>query len=334
MNRYLSWDVGITNLAYCLIEKNDTNFKIIKWGIISLRDQNENNNVCGTCKKNASLYVQIDGTKQYYCKIHARKYVPESVEGTLCSKDSKCEHVIASKDSPHSCDKKCYMSLDGKNYCKNHFNIHFKQIKNEKSLKKIIKINSNKIQIQQLAIRLFNELEKYPEFLNVNEVLIENQPSLTNPTMKTIAATLLSYFTLRGIIDKKTIQNIKFICPSNKLKISDNAGIKLNKIKEKESIKAPETEAPEATETTEVKKNNRKVYNETKKLGIIFCKKLIEGDEINSKFMESQKKKDDLCDCFLQAYYYLFCTNGVPQSIQKTMNEILEKGNDASINNL
>ena len=34
----LSWDVGIINLAYCLIHKDGENFEIKKWGIISLSD--------------------------------------------------------------------------------------------------------------------------------------------------------------------------------------------------------------------------------------------------------------------------------------------------------
>jgi hypothetical protein len=54
-------------------------------------------------------------------------------------------------------------------------------------------------------------------FLDVEEVLIENQPSLKNPNMKTIATLLYSYFVFRGIIDKEKtkskIENIKFISP-------------------------------------------------------------------------------------------------------------------------
>ena len=36
MPKILSWDVGIKNLAYCIIIKKDNNFTIDKWGIINL----------------------------------------------------------------------------------------------------------------------------------------------------------------------------------------------------------------------------------------------------------------------------------------------------------
>ena len=56
---------------------------------------------------------------------------------------------------------------------------------------------------------------------NEDEVLIENQPTLKNPTMKTISTLLYSYFVMRGITDKQgTISNVRFICPSNKLKVN------------------------------------------------------------------------------------------------------------------
>ena len=39
--KLLSWDVGIYNLSYCILEKIDNNVKIIKWDIINLVDNDE-----------------------------------------------------------------------------------------------------------------------------------------------------------------------------------------------------------------------------------------------------------------------------------------------------
>ena len=38
--KLLSWDVGIYNLSYCILEKNDENkeIKIIDWNIVNLVD--------------------------------------------------------------------------------------------------------------------------------------------------------------------------------------------------------------------------------------------------------------------------------------------------------
>jgi hypothetical protein len=42
----------------------------------------------------------------------------------------------------------------------------------------------------------------------------------------------------------------------------------------------------------------------TKKLGIKYCKALV--NESDNKFLDNYKKKDDLCDAFLQGFQYLF----------------------------
>ena len=32
--KVLSWDVGIINLAYCFIEYNEDDWKILEWGLL------------------------------------------------------------------------------------------------------------------------------------------------------------------------------------------------------------------------------------------------------------------------------------------------------------
>lgn len=48
-----------------------------------------------------------------------------------------------------------------------------------------------------------------------------------------------------------------------------------------------------------------KTYKNNKKNGILFCKNILENNEMNQQisFFVSNKKKDDLADCFLQGYY-------------------------------
>lgn len=317
---YLSWDVGISNLAYCIIEKIDEKlgkFKIKKWGIINLRDEikcqekDKNNNKC----EKKAIYYSIKGN---YCKVHSKKYIPEKIKQNECQDTDKCVHIINNTKTKtmHLCDKRAVLSLelDGKNYpyCKTHLDSHVKQITKDRSLKKINKTNANKIPLQTLAVKLFEHLEKNSEFLNVHEVLIENQPTFKNPTMKTISSFLYSYFMLKGFIENKTIKNVKFISPSNKLKVGSDADKKLKNVK---------------------KENNKKVYKMTKNLGIKFCKELIKDDEQNLEFIKKQKKQDDLCDSFLQAYYYIFCKNGVPKNVEDMLNKIVSEENDINSNN-
>ena len=320
---YLSWDVGIANLAYCLIEKIDeklAKFKIIKWGIINLKAppsicQDITNNKI--CQRNATFYSN-DGTNTYYCKVHAKKYIPQQIKFVQCLNTDKCVHMInnIAKNTTSLCDKKATQSIDLKGinypYCKTHCDVHTKHITKDNSLKKINTVNANKIPMQTLSIKLFELLNKMPEFVDVHEVLIENQPVQKNATMKTIQCLLFSYFVMKGMVDDKKITNVKFICPSNKLKVGSDADLKLKNIKQEGG-------------------DDRKVYNITKKLGIKFCKELIKDDKKNLEFINKQKKQDDYCDAFLQAYYYMFCRNGVPKNVQEILNKLVAEEGDIDV---
>lgn len=282
---YLSWDVGIVNLAYCIIEKtgNET-FKILDWQLINLGSESM---YCCELNKNKSACTNkatLTGGGKHYCKIHSKNYVPKNADVINCDdkdKDIQCSHTMKDK----LCEKKATVRINDNLFCKTHGTQMSNKINKDMTIKKIGKTNSNKIPINALAAKLFCELDKNAKMLEVNEVLIENQPTLKNPTMKTMSSLLFAYFIIRGIIDTETenknkkIGNVRFISPSNKLKVknADNTG---------------------------------KDYKKTKDLGKTYCKELISKNKDTEKYVEfinSQKKQDDLCDAFLQGYYYIFC---------------------------
>ena len=71
----LSIDVGMKNLAYCLLKynKKDNIYKILKWEVINLCKSNEH--ICmGVNKKNKKCIKKACLFKEnkYYCKIHAK----------------------------------------------------------------------------------------------------------------------------------------------------------------------------------------------------------------------------------------------------------------------
>ena len=45
--------------------------------------------------------------------------------------------------------------------------------------------------------KMVQELDKHPNFLECDSVIVENQPSLKNPTMKSIQMMVYSYFLIR-----------------------------------------------------------------------------------------------------------------------------------------
>ena len=71
--KYLSFDVGIKNLAFCSL---DDNKKILDWGIINL----DKNPICQCglqkeCCKSSTFIVTCDnGDKKYSCTTHTKKY--------------------------------------------------------------------------------------------------------------------------------------------------------------------------------------------------------------------------------------------------------------------
>ena len=303
--KILSFDVGIKNLAYCLINKIDDNFKIEDWGIINLDDQRKKCTCITNRKKECgqtALYSYFKDNKQeYYCKKHKKLYEIPEIKTINSNVGDKCNYK---NKKGELCNKKAFGMLDKKEeheamplltLCNAHLKIAVHAKLKELGPTKLQNQNCNKIAIQTLATKLFKYLDEKKNFLAVTEILIENQPSLKNPTMKTISSLLFGYFCMRGIVDKNKINNeskvemVKFFSPSNKLKINKDQSDKLLKKGE----------------------NERQIYDITKNLGEAYCKALINDDSEKLKFINDQKKKDDLCDAFLQGFFHLFYKNNI-----------------------
>jgi len=299
----LSFDVGIIHLSYCLLTKKEfikpngtkyIDWCIIDWNNIDLTKRIDEKCECGL---KASLIHAIDNKLIYYCKIHGKKINTdiEPFETYFCAcdknKSDNCCYKINSKSTSKQCAKKSGYSKLNNNYC----NAHAKQIfKTETKLlqMKPFKTKSSKcLNFDDVKYDLIMELEKRTNLLSADYVVIENQPSFKNPRMKSIATTIYDYYLIRGVIDKEitksNITNVKFMSPSNKLKIIDDGDTK-------QLVKAKHT--PGAA-----------FYKLTKTLGIKYCLELIEHLPESVAHFKSHKKKDDLADSYLQgAYFYTY----------------------------
>lgn len=259
--KIVSWDVGIKNLAFCILEKTGDNYSIKKWDIINLINSNEL--VCKELQKNKSVcnkkatYVgtNLDGTTHYYCKTHMENYVPlpEGWQDTYM-KDLKevktCDYLLPKKNC--NCGKKALFSNSNLNYCKAHKEMIITQREKDFTLKPIKKIKCGTSDPKFISTQMYSKLDAIPELLQVNEVLVENQPSLKNPIMKSISCFLFSYFVMRGITDKaqtnSTIEHVRFYSPSNKLKVNEDNTFEVLTAKKK-TVAEKET-----TENTKEKK--------------------------------------------------------------------------------
>ena len=72
------------------------------------------------------------------------------------------------------------------------------------------------LELSKNCITKLNELD----LSNVKYVLIENQPALKNPVMKSIQMIIYTFFVMNGVMnDKSNIENIHMVNARNKLKV-------------------------------------------------------------------------------------------------------------------
>lgn len=163
----------------------------------------------------------------------------------------------------------------------------------DKSIKdwKIVCLTENltekkKNSIDQLTPILLKKLMEI-DVEHITHVLIENQPVMKNPVMKSIQMIIYAYFHHYNILYQKNI-HIKLISAMNKLK----CGIDI--------------EYPESITSQKNK------YMQKKKKAIHLCEHILFSEEniitpdtnFQSLFKNS-KKKDDLADSLLYCIYYI-----------------------------
>jgi hypothetical protein len=113
-------------------------------------------------------------------------------------------------------------------------------------------------------------------------VLIENQPCMKNPVMKSIQMIVYSFFLMKSYQESRDI-DIKLVSASNKLKVKHKGDISQVKTKSK--------------------------YMQNKQYVVAHVMKYLElSKEINEEWIDKfkkEKKKDDWSDAYAQALHYI-----------------------------
>ena len=182
--------------------------------------------------------------------------------------DDETENICnGTRKDGNKCTNKSLFKIDDKFFCKLH--------KPDKC-KKCKKPNCKKIPIHRLKVRLYQELLtniKYKFFEECDYILIELQPVLKGPKMKSLDNAIYDYFLLKSIMNNKSTI-IKHISASSKLKIIEGFDF------------------------------STKSYKKNKEESIKYTKKLVENTKWKEYF-ENFAKKDDLSDSFLQGLYFI-----------------------------
>lgn len=278
--KIISFDIGIKNMAYCILEFIDEKITIVDWNVLNL--------------------LNLETTSKNFCEVKVKNNKKKNEE-KVCGKEAKfknenfyccLQHAKSNKQfmmpEKHHSEKvlKQKKLNELQDLCKKHMLF----IENQKSLKKDIvenlrtffkkhalekiqttkKITAGETDLISIGKNMKNELDMLSSLDSLDVVFIENQISPIANRMKTIQGMLAQYF-----IMKNENINIEFVSSSHKLKQFD---------KDKNS------------------------YKENKQQGVLFSKKIIDS---NSELTEwrtklDTKKADDLADCFLQGIYYFY----------------------------
>lgn len=276
----LSFDVGIKNLAYCLLsidpsKKNSKHFiEIINWNIIDLScDQLELEakailKQCCKCKKMASYCTHsnsiLSEEVKRFCKKHAEETQlpihPKLLKSN--SKNGQMPYIVPLSKKKISCNKINIVDL-GKNI-KRHLDFIFSEYMDK-----------------------------------IDAVLIENQIGNLAGRMNVLQGMISQYFIMRNIT------RIEFISATNKLKLFKSVINKKNNMGGVSALGISEEGG--GGNLDNVLESEKKLYKMRKDAGKMVCRSILSFYPSLNDWMikyDKHKKNDDLADCFLQGYYY------------------------------
>jgi hypothetical protein len=325
MQKIISFDVGIKNLAYCIFEnsnivpKNWENI-IIDWNIINLIEKTDDEKNISTPKCNCIVKTKTCNKQskykkgeQYFCQKHAEK----------------SNYILPLKEHTTT-----FLNGQNKINLQKQFSIYFlnEEIPNTKIqiieklnnlfqkkcleiIPKIKEKKSNEFSLIILGKKIKQKLEEITEINNITHVIIENQISPIASRMTSIQALITQFF----IMKNENIY-IEYISSRNKLlnykplKILNETprGVSLDEmelcsISNLRRFKSPIQISNTIIENSGTTEKNTDKYKQHKIDSIKYMKQLLFQDQQDTKwsYILKNKKVDDYSDAFLQGVWFI-----------------------------
>ena len=315
--KVLSIDIGIKNLAFCLLVKQEikeeesqgknesSDFYIKKWDVINIcekqtfhcnfieKTQGKEQTQAVPCNKPA----KFQKNNQCFCLKHSKKQsflIPSAELKSSFINKQKIQKLMEIANKYKIPYEKNVKKADLINIIHDYIhNTCFEEVVVTKAS------NTDLITIGINIMTYFNTL--FTEEDQIDYVIIENQISPIANRMKTIQGMIAQYFIMSDV----SVEHIEFVSSINKLK---DFGIdkkeKLEKLEKSE--KSEKLDKSDKSDKSD--KKEKLTYGQRKKLGITKCLEILTSDyrfQNNINFFNSHKKQDDLADSFLQGLWFI-----------------------------
>ena len=301
--KVISFDIGIKNMAYCVLSNTDNPEKPIiihDWNVLNMvPDENIIQHSC-TCMipgKTKKILPKPCGKKakfiknaDYFCDRHAKSnkqwIIPTKKHNLSYIKKLKVDELTSLCNS-----HMLILTPETKNIKKNALIELLSEFYTKICLQPIISKktkNANEIDLINIGKTMKHMMNLLPDIDTITHVVIENQISPIANRMKTIQGMLAQFF-----IMKNDDIHIEFVSSSHKLK----------QFKDIDANIIQNTIISTDKNTTKTNPN----YKAHKNDGIQYSKLIIENNTYLNHWRDSlnTKKKDDLADSFLQGIWYL-----------------------------
>jgi len=267
--KILSIDIGIKNLAFCLLNVTNCDseivdskdsYEILKWDIINISCVETNIPVC--CEEKCNNKAKYQKNINNYCLKHAKKH-----PFLIANKELKKSFINKQKTEVLKSIAKKYEIVIEDTFKKPQILETINNYIANNCFITLTESNSTQVDLITIGKILKDKLDTTFNSMFFEMVIIENQISPIANRMKTIQGMVSQYFIMR-----ENCRHIEFISSMNKLKEYNESNIKLN-------------------------------YSDRKKLGIKVCLEILNDND--KEFFIKHKKKDDLADSFLQGLWYI-----------------------------